>query len=60
MSQMQYEADKKEAIAKAEQEKKDVRTQEELKRQRNIRNSAIAVLAIVLLFSVVYIASEIK
>ena len=52
-SQMQYEADKKEAVAKAEQGKKDVVTQGEIRRQLNIRNSAFAVLAVVLLFSVV-------
>lgn len=49
--QMQYESDKKEAAIKTEQEKKDIETQGEIKRQRNIRNSAFAVLAIVLLFS---------
>jgi two-component sensor histidine kinase len=53
VSQMQYEADKKEAVARAEQEKKDVRAQEDLKRQRNIRNSAIAVLVAVLVFLIV-------
>jgi two-component system, sensor histidine kinase PdtaS len=53
MSEMQYEADKKDAIAKIEQEKKDVRAQEDLKRQRNIRNLAIVGLAIVLIFSIV-------
>jgi two-component sensor histidine kinase len=52
MSQMQYEADKKDAIARSEQEKKDVRAQEEIKRQRYIRNSAFAVLGIALLFSI--------
>ena len=53
-SQMQYDTDKKSAIAKAEQELMDTRTKEELKRQRNIRNWAIAVLGIVLLFSIVF------
>ena len=54
-SQMQYESDKKEAAIKAEQEKKDIVTLEEIKWQRNIRNAAFAVLALVLLFSgVVY------
>lgn len=52
-SQMQYENEKKEALAKTEQEKKYLVVQEEIKRQRNIRNSAFAVLAVVLLFSVV-------
>ena len=54
-SQMQYESDKKEATIKAEQEKKDIVTLEEIKWQRNIRNAAFVVLALVLLFSgVVY------
>ena len=53
VSQMQYENEKKEAIVKAEQEKKDVRAQQKIKLQRNIRNSAFAVLAVVLLFSMV-------
>ena len=53
MSQVQYENEKKEAIAKAGQEKKDVQTRGELTRQRNIRNSAFAVLAVVLVFSVI-------
>ena len=53
MSQMQYESEKKETNTRVEQEKKDLKTQEEIKRQRNIRNSAFGVLALVLLFSVV-------
>ena len=52
-SQMQYEADKKEALVKSAQEKKDVLTLAEIKRQRNILYSAFAVLAIVLVFSLV-------
>jgi two-component sensor histidine kinase len=52
-SQMKYESDKKEANLKAEQEKKDLLTQGEIKRQRNILYSAFAVLAIVLAFSLV-------
>lgn len=51
ISQMEYESDKKEATTKAEQEKKDLVAQEEIKHQRNIRNAAFAVLAVVLLFS---------
>lgn len=50
-SQLQYENEKKEAIAKAAQEKKDLLAREEIKRQRNIRNASFAVLAAVLLFS---------
>ena len=52
-SQLRFENDKKEAIAKAEQEKKDLLAKEEIKRQRNIRNASFAVLAIVLLFSMI-------
>jgi two-component system, sensor histidine kinase PdtaS len=53
-SQMQYDNDKKAAVEKAEQEKKDIQVQEELRRHRNIRNYTFAVLSIVLLFSVVF------
>ena len=52
-SQMKYESDKKEALVKSAQEKKDVLTNVEIKRQRNILYSAFAVLLIVLVFSVV-------
>jgi two-component sensor histidine kinase/Tfp pilus assembly protein PilF len=53
MSQMQYENEKQQTILKAEQEKKDVAAREEVKRQRNIRNSSFAILAVVLIFSIV-------
>ena len=52
-SQMLFENEKKEAILKAEQEKKDLVVQEEIKRQRNFRNSALAVLVFMLFFSLV-------
>ena len=52
-SRMQYEFDKKESIVKAAQEKKDIVAQQEIKQQRNIRNSTFAGLAVVLLFSMV-------
>lgn len=52
-TQMQYEFDKKEAAIKAEQEKKDVIALEEVKRQRNIRNSAFIGLVGLLLFSAI-------
>jgi two-component sensor histidine kinase len=52
-SQMQFESDKKDAIAKATQEKKDLLVQGKITRQRNILISAFAMLAMVLLFSVV-------
>ncbi len=53
VSQMQFESDKKETIAKAEQEKKDLLTQAEIRRQRNLLYSAFAVISIVLIFSLV-------
>ena len=52
-SQLQFENEKKEAILKAEQEKKDLVVQEEIKRQRNIRNSAFVILAAMLIFTIV-------
>jgi two-component sensor histidine kinase/uncharacterized protein HemY len=52
-SQIQYESDKKEAVIKSEQEKKDIAAAEAIRRQRNILYSAFAGLAVVLLFSVV-------
>jgi two-component sensor histidine kinase len=50
LSQMQYETEKKETVLKAEQEKKDLQAQSALRRQRNIRNFAIAGIAVVLVF----------
>lgn len=52
-TQMQYEFDKKEAATKAEQEKKDAIAHEEVKRQRNIRNSAFIGLTGLLFFSII-------
>jgi adenylate cyclase len=52
-TQMQYEFDKKEAAIKAEQEKKDAIALEEVKRQRNIRNSAFMGLVGLFLFSAI-------
>ena len=52
-SQMRFESDKKEAITKAVQEKKDIEVQGEMRRQRKILYSAFAVLSMMLLFSVV-------
>ena len=52
-SQLQYENEKKEAVVKAAQEKKDLLAKEEIKRQRNIRNASFAVLAAVLVFSII-------
>jgi class 3 adenylate cyclase/predicted negative regulator of RcsB-dependent stress response len=51
--QIEYENEKKEALAKAEQEKKDAVTQAEIKKQKVIRNSVTGGLAAVILFSLV-------
>jgi len=52
--QMQYEFDKKEALAKAEQEKKDAVAQKELQRQKLVRNGFVGGFAVVLLFAGVF------
>ena len=52
-SQLQFENEKKEAAQKAEQEKKDLLAQTEIKRQRSIRNASFVVLLAVFVFSVV-------
>jgi two-component sensor histidine kinase len=52
-SQMQYESEKNEANIKSEQEKKDIVAQEEIKRQRNIKNSSFGVSVLVLLFCII-------
>jgi adenylate cyclase len=51
--QFKYETEKKDAFLKAEQEKKDEKARDEVKKQRIIRNSIGGGLAIVLLFSIV-------
>lgn len=53
VSQMQYTAEKKDATVKAEQEKKDLIARTAINRQRNIRNVAIGVLTMVLIFSAI-------
>jgi adenylate cyclase len=52
--EMQYEFDKKEAEALAEQEKKDAIALQELKRQKLVRNGFIGGFSIVLLFASVF------
>jgi two-component sensor histidine kinase len=52
-SQILFENEKKEALAKVLQEKKDLVVQAKIKRQQNIRNAAFGVLLLVLVFSVV-------
>lgn len=55
---MQYAFDKKEAIAKAEQEKKDAVTAQELRRQKLVRNGFIGGFAVVLLFAVIFLSQR--
>lgn len=50
-TQMLYEFDKKEAAAKAKQEKKDLQAKEELERQKLIRNGFMGGFAVVMLFA---------
>ncbi len=52
--QMQYTFDKREAAAKAEQDKKDAVAQQELKRQKTVRNGFVGGFAVVLLFAGVF------
>ena len=52
--QMQYEFDKKESVAKAEQEIKDAIAQKELQKQKWVRNVFIAGFAAMLLFAYVF------
>jgi signal transduction histidine kinase len=53
--QMQYEFDKKESLAMAEQEQKDILAMKELQRQKMIRNFAIGTVGLVLiLFFFIY------
>lgn len=52
-SQMQYDFDKKEALTKAEQEKKDAIAHQKVIRQRNVRNATFAGLAGALIFIIV-------
>jgi two-component system sensor histidine kinase UhpB len=49
--QMQYDFDKKESLAKAEQDKKDVLTVAEIRKQKITRNFSFAGIATILLFS---------
>lgn len=59
-TQMQYEFDKKEALAKAEQEKKDVIARKELQRQKLLRNGFLVGFVVVLLFAGVFFAQRNK
>ena len=51
--QMQYEFDKKESLAKAEQEKKDALALKELQKQKLLRNGFVGGLAVLLIFVVI-------
>jgi adenylate cyclase len=52
--QMQYDFDKKEALSRAEQEKKDAIAIKELQKQKLVRNSFVGGFAVVLLFAGVF------
>jgi two-component system, sensor histidine kinase PdtaS len=52
-SELQYENEKKQALAKAEQEKNDVLAKAEIKHQLNIRNASLVALAAGMVFSIV-------
>ena len=55
-TQMQYEFDKKEALAKLEQEKKDAVAQKEIQRQKLVRNGFIAgVIVFIILFLIAFL-----
>lgn len=59
-TQMQYDFDKKEAATKAEQEKKDAIAQNELQKQKLVRNGFIGGFALVLIFAGVFFAQRNK
>ena len=59
-TEMNYDFEKKEAETKADQEKKDLIAQEELQRQKLVRNSFIGGFAIVLLFAGVFFTQRNK
>ena len=52
--EMQYEFDKKEAITRAEQEKKDAIVAKELEREKLVRNGFVGGFAVILLFASVF------
>lgn len=58
--EMQYEFDKKEAEAKAEQDKKDAIAQKEIQRQKLVRNAFISGFIAVLLFAFVFFVQRNK
>ncbi|MBL0340081.1 MAG: tetratricopeptide repeat protein [Bacteroidetes bacterium] len=58
--EMQYDFDKKEAIAQGKQEKKDVIANEELKKQKLVRNGFVGGFTIVLLFAGIFLKQRNK
>ena len=58
--EMQYEFDRKETAARAEQEKKDAIAKQELQRQKLVRNGFMGGFAVVLLFAGVFFAQRNK
>ncbi|MFT4521381.1 MAG: adenylate cyclase [Bacteroidia bacterium] len=56
--EMQHEYDKKEALAKLEQEKKDVIAAQEKKRNKLIRNGFIVGFVVMLLFAIVFFSQR--
>ncbi len=57
---MQHEFDRKEAVAKAEQDKKDSLALQEIKRQKLVRNGFMGGFAVVLFFAVVFFVQRNK
>jgi adenylate cyclase len=53
-NQMQYEFDKKEALNKIEQDKRDALAQKELQKQKLVRNGFVGGFAVVLLFAGIF------
>jgi len=58
--EMQYEFDKKESEAKAEQDKKDAIAQKEIQRQKLVRNAFVSGFLAVLLFAAVFFVQRNK
>lgn len=59
-TQMQYDFDKKESLAKAEQEKKDLIAQRKLQTQKMVRNGFMGGFAVVLLFAGIFLTQRNK
>ena len=57
---IQYDFDKKEAVAKVEQEKKDMIATKELQKQKLVRNGFMGGFAVVLLFAAVFFSQRNK